>query len=77
MLSSQVIAMESDRYAIKWDVMAGGNLTTQSASYAIDSSIGQSVVGFETSSSYQMGSGYWYGARRQYTIYLPVILRSQ
>jgi hypothetical protein len=76
LLSSPVAAMESNSYAIKWDVMAGGNGPIQSASYAINSTIGQSVIGPKTSSSYQLGSGYWYGVARQNAIYLPVVLRS-
>jgi hypothetical protein len=76
LLSSPVTAMESDSYAIKWDTLAGGVGSLQSASYVVNSTIGQPVIGFETSTSYQLGSGYWYGVTEQYAIYLPLILRS-
>lgn len=77
LLSVPVVAIESDKYAIKWDVMASGAGPIQSTSYAINSSIGQAAIGFEISTSYQLGSGYWYGVTEQYAIYLPLILRSQ
>ena len=76
LLSGTATAMESDNYAIRWDVIAGGDGPIQSASYAINATAGQSVIGFRTGTSYQLGSGYWYGTIREYAIYLPVVLCS-
>ena len=76
LLSGPATAMDSDNYAIRWDVIAGGDGPIQSVSYAINATTGQSVIGSKTSTSYQLGSGYWYGAIREYAIYLPVVLRS-
>ena len=76
LLSGPATAMESDNYAIGWDVIAGGDGPIQSVSYAINATAGQSVIGFRTGTSYQLGSGYWYGTIREYAIYLPVVLCS-
>ena len=43
LLSGHVTAMESDSYAIKWDVIAGGDGSAQSASYVVNSTIGHTV----------------------------------
>jgi len=78
LLSGHVTAMESDSYAIKWDVIAGGGDSfAQSASYVVNSTIGQPVIGPDASTSYQLSSGYWYDVTKRYAIYLPLVLRSQ
>ena len=76
LLSGSATAMESDNYAIRWDVMAGGGGPIQSVSYAVNATAGQSVIGFRTGTSYQLSSGYWYGTIREHAIYLPVVLCS-
>ena len=77
LLSGHVTAMESDSYAIRWDVIAGGDGSAQSASYVVNSTIGQPIIGPDSSTSYQLSSGYWYNVTERYTVYLPLVLRLQ
>ena len=54
-----VHAMSSSNYAIEWDVIGGGGGETHSASYAMQSIIGDTAI--ETASeNYRLGAGYWY-----------------
>jgi hypothetical protein len=39
----------------------GGGGPMSSANYSVNSSAGQSTIGFSSSASYQAGIGYWYG----------------
>ena len=71
-------AMDSTNFAINWDVIGGseGGAVT-SASYSVDGTVGQAVTGFSSSSSYQAGSGYWYGEAPPAgsLVYLPMIVK--
>ena len=50
-------------YQLNWlSINGGGAINASSASYQLGLSVGQSVAGFATSFSYQMGIGFWYGA---------------
>jgi len=76
-------AMSSPSYAIEWDVIGGGGGPMSSASYEMNSTVGQAAIGFKTSSNYQLGSGYWYGvaapaapAPPAYNIFLPIITKN-
>ncbi len=45
---------------IDWEVVAsGGNESGTSSGYQISGTVGQAAVGFGTSGSYQIGSGFW------------------
>ena len=69
-------AMSSDNYRLDWSTqMTGGGGPAGSANYAVNLTVGQSVIGASSSASYASGLGYWYGAVVQNNIYLPLIQR--
>ena len=74
-LVGPVTAMESTNYAIKWDVMGGGGAPIASTNFALNSTIGQGVIGLKSSTSYGLCSGYWCGGV-EYQIFLPLVLRN-
>ena len=50
-------------FQLNWlSINGGGAINASSTNYQLGLSVGQSVAGFATSSSYQMGIGFWYGA---------------
>lgn len=50
-------------YQLNWlSINGGGAVSASSTNYRLGLSVGQSVAGFASSSSYQMGIGFWYGA---------------
>lgn len=50
-------------YSIDWySINGGGTIDASSTNYKMGASIGQSVAGAATSTNYQMGIGFWYGA---------------
>ncbi|MBI5866861.1 MAG: hypothetical protein HZB43_00980 [candidate division Zixibacteria bacterium] len=56
-------ASTTSTYTINWSSINGGGLTNSSSpNYSMGNSMGQSVAGSATSASYQMGTGFWYGA---------------
>ena len=58
---AEVITSSSATYVIDWQSINGGGEDIQSTNYEVQSSIGQSVIGYSTSASYELGAGYWYG----------------
>jgi hypothetical protein len=77
LISGNVGAMSSDNYRLDWSTqMTGGGGPTGSANYAVNLTVGQSVIGASSSASYASGLGYWYGAVTQYRIYLPLLQRN-
>ncbi|HEX9618394.1 MAG TPA: hypothetical protein VGA03_13360 [Anaerolineales bacterium] len=64
-------------YAIPWQAFAsGGSLTATSASYTMQSTIGQPVAGDLQSAAYKMCSGFWCGIEEWvWDIFLPLALR--
>ncbi|GAB4316588.1 MAG: hypothetical protein Kow0074_04610 [Candidatus Zixiibacteriota bacterium] len=49
-------------YDIPWSSVNGGGAPSSSTNYSVNASVGQSAIGFATSTNYQAGIGYWYGA---------------
>lgn len=50
-------------FQLNWlSINGGGAINASSTNYQMGLSVGQSVTGFGSSSSYQMGIGFWYGA---------------
>jgi hypothetical protein len=54
-------AMFSASYAINWDVIGGGGGPMNSPSHALNGTVGQAAIGTSSSTSYELGAGYWYG----------------
>ena len=68
-------AQTSTDYSLSWYVLAGGGGKPASASYAMHSTIGQSLVDFSDSASFGVQSGYWQNWP-DYAVYLPLIVKS-
>ena len=69
-------AQGSQNYKLTWSVVGVGGGAAQSNSYHLNGSSGQSLAGAMSSSQYQLGSGFWYGASARYAIFLPVVIRN-
>jgi hypothetical protein len=57
-------------------LVAGAALAMGSDNYAINLTVGQTVVGASSSTSYGARLGYWCGGAAGYWIYLTLVLRS-
>jgi hypothetical protein len=58
-----------------WVASGGGGESTAAGEVAVNSTLGQPIVGPAGGDSISLGAGYWYGAVAQYRIYLPLVLR--
>jgi len=74
LLVSVASAQSSTRYSLAWYALAGGGGRVASASYAMNSTVGQAAVGLSGSASYRVLSGYWQNWP-DYHIFLPLILK--
>ena len=76
LITANAGAMSSDNYRLDWLApLTGGGGPAGSANYAVNLTVGQTVIGASSSASYASGLGYWYGAVVQNNIYLPLIQR--
>ena len=77
-LVSSTLAISSTNYALDWfaPLTGGGGGAAGSTNYAANFTVGQSAIGASTSTNYEAGLGYWYGAGGEYRVYLPVMLKS-
>jgi hypothetical protein len=76
-LSASAQAMISTNYKLEWFVPltgGGGGLST-STNYAVDFTIGQTVIGSLESNTYRVQLGYWAGIVPP-NVYLPLILKN-
>jgi hypothetical protein len=76
-LAGSAQAMVSTNYKLEWFVPltgGGGGLST-STNYAVDFTIGQTVIGSSESNTYRVQLGYWAGIVPP-NVYLPLILRN-
>ena len=74
LLVSIASAQGSTHYSLAWYALAGGGGRVASASYAMNSTVGQAAVGASSSTSYRMLSGYWQNWP-DYYLFLPLILK--
>jgi hypothetical protein len=77
LLAGVSLAMSSTNYRLDWFVplTGGGGGPANSANYAVNFTVGQTVIGASTSANYGGCLGYWCG-EREYRVYLPLILCS-
>lgn len=77
LLAANVLAMSSTGYEMKWNVpMTGtGGGESSSANYTVNMTVGQSVIGPSSSTSYRSGLGYWYGLLLDRIRSLPIIFK--
>ncbi len=78
-LGTGAAAMASANYQLDWFTPATGTGgAAESASYALNFTVGQSAIYPATSSSYQAGLGFWYGwgeIAEFVKMFMPAILR--
>ena len=69
--------MFSDNYRLDWftPLTGGGGGPASSTHYAVNFTVGQSVIGACSSANYAVELGYWAGIR-EYLTYLPLVLRA-
>jgi hypothetical protein len=77
LLTGSALAMSSTNYRLDWftPLTSGGGGAASSTNYAVNLTVGQTAIGPSSSTNYQVGLGYWYGAAAQYKIFLPIVLR--
>ena len=77
LLAGNVLAMSSSGYMLEWytPLTGGGGGEASSENFAVNLTIGQTVIGNSSSASYGSGLGYWYGLLKEWLTHLPVILR--
>ena len=59
-----------------WTVDGGGQTGADGAGYTLSGTIGQPDADGWSGGGYTLSGGFWGGGGVQYTVYLPVILRS-
>jgi len=81
LLAGRARAMSSDHYRLDWFVplTGGGGGPASSTNYAVNFTVGQSVIG-ASSNTHRASLGYWCGiaeaAAVSYRIYLPLVMRN-
>lgn len=64
-------------YSIDWYTLDGGGaIFSTGGSYSLGGTIGQADAGSLGGGSYQLNGGFWGGASINYTVYLPLVLKS-
>jgi hypothetical protein len=78
LLAGVALAMESDNYRLDWftPLTGGGGGAASSTNYAVNLTVGQSVIGTSDGTDYGGCLGYWCGAAVEYRIFLPLVLRN-
>jgi hypothetical protein len=80
LLVSSALAMSSANYRLDWftPLTGNGGGAINSANYAANFTVGQTVAGTSYSANYRIGLGYWRGgaAAAERKIYLPLVLRN-
>jgi hypothetical protein len=76
-LGSNANAMSSANYRLDWftPLTGGAGGVASSTNYAVNLTVGQTVIGSSSSTNYGIGLGYWYGVTLGGRLYLPVIMR--
>jgi hypothetical protein len=77
LLAGSALAMSSTNYRLDWftPLTSGGGGSASSTNYAVNLTVGQTVIGASSSTSYEACLGYWCGGAAGHRIYLPLVLR--
>ena len=78
LLAGVALAMDSDHYRLDWftPLTSGGGGPATSDHYAVNITVGQSVVGTSDGTDYNACLGYWCGTAVEHRVYLPLVLRN-
>jgi hypothetical protein len=78
LLASSVLAMSSENYRLDWftPMTGNGGGRIDSANYVANFTVGQSVIGAASSTSYEGCLGYWCGTVIEISVYLPLVVRN-
>jgi hypothetical protein len=70
------LAQTSTNYNLEWHVIGGGGEPVSSASYAVNSTVGQGAASppYSFGSRYIVSGGYW--SIPVYRIFLPLVIRT-
>ena len=70
-------ALAQGAAVINWEVIgSGGGSVSGDVGIVVNGTLGQPIVGPVSFDSTSLGVGYWYGARAEYRLYLPLVLRN-
>jgi len=77
LLAGRALAMSSEHYRLDWFTpLTGSGGAASSTNYAVNFTVGQSVIGSFSGTNYSGCLGFWCGAAAQYRVYLPLVLRN-
>ena len=81
LLTGVTLAMAPDHYRLDWftPLTGSGGGAARSTNYAVNLTVGQSVIGASSSTNYEGCLGYWCGTAAvavAYRVYLPLMLRN-
>ena len=78
LLAGVALAMDSEHYRLDWftPLTSGGGGPASSTNYAVNFTVGQSVVGTSDGTDYGSCLGYWCGTAVEHRIFLPLVLRN-
>ena len=73
--AAPTVAQTSTNYNLEWHVVGGGGGPVSSASYVVNSTVGQGAASppYSVGSRYIVSGGYWFTL--VYRIYLPLVMR--
>lgn len=76
LITTTGLAMGSTNYTLNWytPLTGGGGGPSASTNYAMNMTVGQSVIGSAASTNYKTGLGYWTGLV-DYRTMIPVVRR--
>lgn len=76
LITTTGLAMGSTNYTLNWytPLTGGGGGPSTSTNYAMNMTVGQSVIGSATSTNYKAKLGYW-TALIEYKTHVPVVSR--
>jgi hypothetical protein len=76
-VTTSALAQAGGGYDLTWSTIDGGGTTfSAGGSYSLGGTIGQPDAGVLSGGAYTLNGGLWSGARANYRVYLPLILRS-
>ena len=64
-------AISASTFTVDWWVFSGGGAPSSAGSFAMDGSLGQTVIGSSSSTNYSIDHGYW--LKGAYKTFLPLI----